>query len=365
MNLSAPAASPPPGQTSNFDSPPNLRVLGLAGYLLAFILPSVSLAMRIYTKLVIIRRFNLSDYCMCMAWALLVGCISVVWLANEISPAVDQWNLRLGDLIEVLYYNGISFILYSSCILLLKLSILLQFLEIFTVEHDWFFWSCQALIWINGVYYTTTTFLAIFACQPVSRLWQSRAINGSCTVDTTILVVAATCVNAISDATILTLPQIHIWKMHAPLRTKLRIAAAFSLGFLATGFCFLRMVFAIHLFSHPRNMSYYGWWSGFLGVFEITLGMLAGCLPSCMKFIRTLAQRVAAWRKNRKRQDSLSPLVPDLSQEKGNRTCPRGQLRDTDAEIGHAHAVRVERDQYPLSSFLSISVLSFEDSQLR
>jgi hypothetical protein len=161
-----------------------------------------------------------------------MGYMATGWLMNNASRGLDQWNLRLRDFISMLYYFHVE-IIYGICIFFIKLSFLLQFLEIFSQhQRDYFFWSCHCLIWVKFFFYAISTFLKIFAYHPSAKAWDVLITDGTCPVNTNLLNVIASSVNAASDLTILVLPQTRIWRLHLALRKKIAISAVFSVGLL-------------------------------------------------------------------------------------------------------------------------------------
>lgn len=62
--LNGPALQPPAGTISDFQKPPGLENFFLATIVLSFVLPSVALLLRIYTKHFLLRSIGYDD-CKC------------------------------------------------------------------------------------------------------------------------------------------------------------------------------------------------------------------------------------------------------------------------------------------------------------
>lgn len=120
--------------------------------------------------------------------------------------------------------------MYGICILFIKLSILLQLLEIFGRGKDFFFWFCHVTIWGNLLFYLIYTFVQIFACHPLSKSWDFLT-TGSC-LNIRLLNVIAGTLNALSDVIILILPQLRIWRLQMTVRRKIAISTVFLFGVL-------------------------------------------------------------------------------------------------------------------------------------
>ena len=67
--LNGPALAPPPGMTSNFVNPPNLDHLTIGVFTLCMMLATLTVILRMWTKLFIIRQTALED-CMSSAFFL-------------------------------------------------------------------------------------------------------------------------------------------------------------------------------------------------------------------------------------------------------------------------------------------------------
>ena len=88
------------------------------------------------------------------------------------------------------------------------------------------YWTSHALIWTNLIYYILSVFLGLFDCTPINEIWYPLITNGHCMLQL-VLNVAAGLINALSDITILILPQINIGKLQITLRNKIQISAIF------------------------------------------------------------------------------------------------------------------------------------------
>ncbi|KAL3481554.1 hypothetical protein BJX99DRAFT_218487 [Aspergillus californicus] len=238
-------------------------------------------------------------------------------MLGNVSAPLDLWKIPIEDLVTVLYHFYVAFMLYGVCICFIKLSILFQLLELFSTKRDRFFWSCHGLIWVNFLFYATTTFLGVFSCHPRAKAWDVRITDGSCAVDTNILGIIMSCINAASNLVILVLPQIYIWRLHATLRQRLQVSAAFSFGFLATTASIIRLVYAILTVKRAYNLTYYAFWAGFWAILEIGFGILAGCLPTSIRFFRNFRRNAFV----KKFESSWARLTPTASASSSR---PRG-----------------------------------------
>lgn len=121
--------------------------------------------------------------------------------------------------------------MYSIIICFIKISILWQFLEIFSLKRDYFFWTCHCLICSNILYYAVFTFTIIFACNPISKYWDVLRTEGKC-LNTELQMFVAGIINTISDLTILILPHLKVWKLQMSPRKKHAISMVFLFGLM-------------------------------------------------------------------------------------------------------------------------------------
>ncbi|KAL5334418.1 hypothetical protein BJX70DRAFT_402635 [Aspergillus crustosus] len=130
--LEGPAGIPPPGQETNFVNPPTLYNHGLVTLLVLSSVATILLFMRVYVKVFVTKTVRMSNYTMVLAWLIAHGYFVPAWKINQIGEGKDQWNLRLREFTDVLYYYFIACLIYGFTLFILKLSLLLQLLEIFS-----------------------------------------------------------------------------------------------------------------------------------------------------------------------------------------------------------------------------------------
>ncbi|KAL4936754.1 hypothetical protein BDV06DRAFT_216421 [Aspergillus oleicola] len=346
--LDGPAGRPPPGQVSNLEDPPDLYIVGLWTLLVLWILCSLCFLIRLYTKVFIIRRIDISDCSMFLAWGIFMGYCATAWLFNEAAPGIDQWNMRLRNFISLLYYFHVGAIMYGIIIFFIKASILLQFLEIFPHQGRYFFWTCHTLIWVNCLFYAISTFLEIFACRPLSKAWDVLMTDGFCPVDTELLNVIASSINALSDLVILVLPQTRIWRLNMAFRKKIAVSAVFLFGIVACTASIVRLAYAVLLLT-THNISYFGYMAGLWTLPEIACGIIAGSLPATPKFFRGLLHTVLESKWGSSMQNLISGSLRNPRSATGVIVEGSPALPTVADKNQHRKAL----DQYPLTSFAS------------
>lgn len=137
-----------------------------------------------------------------------------------------------GNIVMMVKWLVVAEILYAFNLGWTKLSLLLMYYRIFRVPYF------RRTAWVIGVFTMVwvicTTFLYVFICVPVEKLWYHQ-LPGRCTNQ-----VGSWIANAIStiftDLTILLLPIPQVWRLRKSQSEKIGIAAAFVLSSLSVSF---------------------------------------------------------------------------------------------------------------------------------
>lgn len=120
-------------------------------------------------------------------------------------------------------------IMYAWNLCLTKVSVLLMFHRVFHL------WTCSRLyLWAVGAltlaWAVASTFLYLFACVPVQKLWES-ALPGSC-MNPMATWVANMVVTALTDLAIVLFPMVQLWGMKFRVVEQVGLAIVFAVGFL-------------------------------------------------------------------------------------------------------------------------------------
>jgi hypothetical protein len=132
------------------------------------------------------------------------------------------------DIVMMAKWLVVAEILYAFNLGWTKLSLLLMYYRIFRFPYF------KKMAWVVGsftmAWVVCITFLFIFICVPVQKLWYPE-LPGHCInqVGTWIANAAAT---ILTDLVILLMPLPQIWRLRLGMREKLGLTAAFCLGFL-------------------------------------------------------------------------------------------------------------------------------------
>ena len=165
-------------------------------------------------------------------------------------------------------------ILYEPAIVLVKVSILLQYVTLFVVHRKNFFhFLVHAIIWGNVIFYVVVTFLFIYRvslesrrdnirlfnrlifeqCKPRRKLWIPKT-PGVCHGYARGITSGAG--NVVTDFLILILPLPILLRLQMPLKKKLRTLSVFGVGLFACIASVVRFVYSFNVTTDKDPVSY-------------------------------------------------------------------------------------------------------------
>ncbi|MCJ1350127.1 MAG: hypothetical protein MMC33_000108 [Icmadophila ericetorum] len=180
-------------------------------------------------------------------------------------------------------------IVYGPTVFLTKLSILLQYHQIFVptrAGNKLTFYSIHILIWTNLLLYFIDTFVEAFACTPREMIWNPFVTSGHC-LNINANLVATASFNILSDFSIFALPLFVIWKLHLPTKEKIGVSAIFAVGLFGCIASIIRLLYTIK-FVTAKDSTYTIFFVAVWAVVEIAIGIIVGCLPVLPRFFQHL-----------------------------------------------------------------------------
>ncbi|KAG9195625.1 hypothetical protein G6011_00746 [Alternaria panax] len=185
----------------------------------------VFVCLRIAGKLVN-KRVALDDYIVVLAiilCALPVGCVLAM---TERGFGEHLWNLEDGALLPILRYFFICWTTYIIVLGLIKVSLILFYLEIFHTSS----FRITAYIVLTAVVINSIIifFLTTFVCNPVESFW-NRDVKGKCS-DLQAIAYANSASAIAQDMIILFLPLFFIRKLQMKRYRKVAVSFMFAIG---------------------------------------------------------------------------------------------------------------------------------------
>lgn len=133
----------------------------------------------------------------------------------------------------MLQYFYIGAVLYGPAVAFIRLSIILQYLQIFVPNKEPFkiYLTAQMLIWVNAVFNILYILLMLFGFSPRRKAWDPL-VEGGTAINMQALHVAGSAIVVASDLGALILPQISVCRLQMSRQKKLQISAIFLFGAL-------------------------------------------------------------------------------------------------------------------------------------
>ncbi|KAI1741681.1 hypothetical protein F4680DRAFT_414737 [Xylaria scruposa] len=249
---------------------------------LVFIIPTLFIITRIFTKSYLSEGHYIEDWLSYLAWAGLVTYTSILFYIEEYGFSRHQYDLSIPHFSHVMYFLSILYCIYGPVTLAAKLSVLFQIKRIFTTgTREAVYWITVSSIVANIIFYTGLFFSYVFQCWPRERIWDTN-IRGRC-ISATSSNLAAGILNLISDLEALLLPAWAIWHLSMPVKRKLAAFAVFSIGLVA---CVIGIVGIWLRVAVLRNADFIWWCSqaALLVISEISVVIIVGCIPVLPRF---------------------------------------------------------------------------------
>ncbi|OOF96476.1 hypothetical protein ASPCADRAFT_514763 [Aspergillus carbonarius ITEM 5010] len=223
-----------------------------------------------------------------MAWNLIV--VAFIFAMIHLGMGIHAPHLPTSHIILIAKYLVVAEILYVFNLVWTKLSILLMYYRIFHFPYfkKWAYAiGTFVILWVICI-----TFLFIFICVPVQKLWYP-SLPGRCINQVGTWIANATSTIA-TDLVILLLPLPQVWKLQLRLSEKIALTVAFGLGFFVIFASAYRFTV---LFSYTSTDSSYtlapvvGWTA-----IEMSAGIVSACLPTIRPALQLAVRKLGIQR---------------------------------------------------------------------
>ncbi|KAJ5824282.1 hypothetical protein N7447_006622 [Penicillium robsamsonii] len=250
------------------------------------VLAFVTVCLRLLARYERMQKLWWDDYMIIfsMLWNLIV--VGFIYAMIQHGMGLHANTIPPEDVVLVAKYLVVAEVLYVFNLVWTKLGILLMYYRIFRFPYfkTWaYIIGIFVILWVICI-----TFLFIFICVPVRKLWYPQ-IPGRC-----INQVATWVANAVStiatDIAILLLPIPQVWKLQLRMSEKIAVLIAFSLGFFVVFASAYR--FSV-LFSYsPADSSYTLAPTVSWTAIEMAAGIISANLPTLRPAFRFGARKL-------------------------------------------------------------------------
>ncbi|KAI1366287.1 hypothetical protein F5Y08DRAFT_142158 [Xylaria arbuscula] len=279
----APAGAPPPGVAPNYDNPQSMApALSVLGFFLSLALLAVFI--RVFVRFRFTKTWWWDDYTCIVAAA---GSLTYAILYSKISvsdPVKHVWDIDISSYPNAIITQSLSVngAVYQIAIFFTKLSILLLYLRIFSVNRTFTRVTIATIVIFTLTYIPLASLAIAFlvACDDLGKLIEEPFCSG---YSIPALLFSAI-FNVITDIWLLLLPFPLLVRLQLQTRQKLGLAAVFAAGL---GACSASIARLAEILAH-RGSTDYTWSQGIVAGFsnaEINIGIIVACASTFPVFV--------------------------------------------------------------------------------
>jgi len=192
------------------------------------IFASLLVALRIYTRLFIIRKRFWEDLSMVVALVFSIVMSVFNQLAVVYGSGRHFETITPPEYVEFLKVGIVITQVYSFTHLFLKLSILLQYVRISVTEWDRR--MCKGLIAVLCTGYVVFIVLRMVRCVPIEAQWTVKLPGARCFFNSTWFMFASQAWNMVMDFVILVVPMVVLRHSRAPFLQRVLIGVVLAFG---------------------------------------------------------------------------------------------------------------------------------------
>jgi hypothetical protein len=190
-------------------------------------------------------------------------------------------------------------LLYNPILCLVKASILI-FLIRLGDKRKFIYWSSHILFWFNVGHMISVFFAALTQCLPVHMYWDhhhtdqiidGEVVNPNFTCfDTAVFSLVTAGLAILTDILILLIPVAMMWNLRMPIRRKIAVGAALSLGWVVAilGIVRFKIFYDFWFPSQDAIDPTYGVSITLSGI-EVNVAIITACVPA----LKALVTRIA------------------------------------------------------------------------
>ncbi|PWY74322.1 hypothetical protein BO70DRAFT_381417 [Aspergillus heteromorphus CBS 117.55] len=284
-----PAMAPPAGTTSNFVDPPSDGTRFLVVNCIFLPLAVIALAVRTWTRVVVVRSVSWDDYIMIVS--VILSCVLSAVTLRMLNYGLGRhmwdvpedhytpWFLKLNVIAAIFYCAGTGFT---------KVSVLIFYLRIFPSQG--FRRAVWTIVFIAIGYNVASVLVNIFACYPIAGSWDFTITDIAC-IDRPVFYFANAGLGIFTDFATVLVPIPWLRRLQMPMRQKIAIGFMLAMG------CFVGVVSCIRLSSlyillKSTDLTWVTTNALMWCTIELNLGIIGGCITAMRPFVRRYFPRL-------------------------------------------------------------------------
>lgn len=232
----------------------------------------VIVGFRVFARIVTGAKLWWDDYLILLSMPLGIGMLVIqgLYAPMGVGRQISETQPNLVIILKLTIAYALS---YTSCITIIKLSILCFYLRVF--PNSKLRIATQIVIGIVSLWGLGSVLMFFFVCRPFEATW-NPLVGGTC-ADRIATFLAVGAYNIISDIIILTLPLRTIWTLNTRSQMKVALTILFLTGLLVSVVAVCRIITLTHL--NMDNVTGTMVWADFLSTLEANLGIICVSLP--------------------------------------------------------------------------------------
>lgn len=260
----------------------------LGVYSLFVALTTIAIALRVYTRTIIVKKFGVDDYLAAASWAIFILFATFALIGVHHGTGQHAQNIQPPTEIPIgIKYWWLCEPVYVASNMCIKAAIAVQLLRLTVIRtHRIIIWTTLA---VTELYSGFFFFLFIFQCQPSSYFWtQYTGGRGTC-IDTTITinaVYAYSAITCLSDWIYAIIPWFLAFKLQMNQRSKITVALILSIGAIASTATIIRIPY-VHTLGNLEDFLYATTDVAIWSCVETGLGITAASLATLRPLFRT------------------------------------------------------------------------------
>ncbi|EPS36689.1 hypothetical protein H072_9747 [Dactylellina haptotyla CBS 200.50] len=288
----------------NYINPENQTAQLMAVEITLCSFTTIVMALRLYSRGVLTKSIGTDDWLMTGALIFAIGLTIVNCLAPQWGWGVHLYDFKPEWIVPARKLAVATEVLFTPCVALTKLSILLFYHRVFSSRRfRYFIYGGAAYI----ISYTISAIIVVFLQAIPLRAYWDKSIPGRF-IDGQLAFVIYGALNCLSDLYVFFLPIREVWTIQLPKKQRISLVLVFALGSIVCIAGIIRIYYLWIVFS-PTNwdFTYQGGPLYIVTAIEGDLGILCASLPALKPFIHRYAPGLLGSSSGRSRPTGASP----------------------------------------------------------
>ncbi|KAL2167290.1 hypothetical protein VTG60DRAFT_1449 [Thermothelomyces hinnuleus] len=285
---SPPPGTPPPApQDLPHDS---LQLNIIVSSTICWFIAALFVALRFYTRGIIIRVLGWSDWSILLALILSgVTCGSVIEQAIH-GAGYHIWDLDPNDTASAIAWGRAAWygmLFYALTLAFSKMAILLLYIHLFAFK--WARKAGQVLLGVVVISHLYMTIVTFTACIPLRSYWDFTITKKYCHPQS--MWWSSTGLHMVTDFLIFLLPMPVVWTIRLPRRQKFALSGVFGFGFIVCFISILRLLQLIRAQTDP-DFTWVAAELSYLTAVEVNGAIVCACVMTLKPLLARVFPRI-------------------------------------------------------------------------